>query len=81
MCLRLSDRGCLWSLSQGFGDVDGQAFRHVELEGAIWIDVVVDQRREPPHVFWHHSFQPAWFLQNLLKHKGIDVDQARLQQV
>jgi hypothetical protein len=71
MFLRLGDRRLLWSLSQGFGDVDERPFHRVEFEGAIWIDVVVDQRRERPHVFRQHPFQPAWFLQNRPKHKDM----------
>ena len=54
---------------------------HVEIESAVGIDVLPDQRRDGPPIDRAESVFPVRPGQYLLQHQCVDVDHAVLQQV
>ena len=53
---------------------DGESGFHIELEAAVGVDVLPDQRGDCSEVGWSHPCLPFGHAQDALHHEGVDVD-------
>ena len=61
--------------------IDRQSGIHVELEAAVRVHMLPDQRGQGSQIPGREPFRPLRLRQHLLQHEGVDVNHAILEQV